>query len=39
VDDLEPYQPGAVTNTLLLGEQTMDYEVRVFTVSATYRFQ
>ena len=39
VDELEPYQPAVVSNTLLLGERTMDYEVRVFTVSATYRFQ
>ena len=39
VDGLDPYDPTVVSSTLLLGEQTMDYEVRVFTVSASYRFQ
>ena len=39
VDGLEPYDPNVVANTLLLGNTTMDYEVRVFTVSASYRFQ
>ncbi len=39
VDALDPYDPTVVARTLLLGEKTMDYEVRVFTVSATYRFQ
>ena len=39
VDGLVPYDPTVVARTLLLGEQTMDYEVRVFTVSAIYRFQ
>ena len=39
IDGLEPYDPTVVARTLLLGEQTMDYEVRVFTVSASYRFQ
>ena len=39
VDGLEPYDPLVVSNTLLLGNTTMDYEVRVFTVSAIYKFQ
>lgn len=39
VDGLDPYDPTVVANTLLLGNTTMDYEVRVFTVSASYRFQ
>jgi MtrB/PioB family decaheme-associated outer membrane protein len=39
VDGLEPYDPTAVANTLLLGDTTMDYEVRVFMVSASYKFQ
>ena len=39
VDGLAPYDPSVVQNTLLLGQKTMDYEVRVFTVSASYRFQ
>ncbi len=39
IDGLEPYDPTVVARTLLLGEQTMDYEVRVFTISAIYRFQ
>jgi MtrB/PioB family decaheme-associated outer membrane protein len=39
VDNLEPYDPTVVARTLLLGNKTMDYEVRVFTVSASYRFQ
>ncbi len=39
VDGLDPYEPTVVANTLLLGNTTMDYEVRVFTVSASYRFQ
>ena len=39
VDNLEPYDPNVVASTLLLGNTTMDYEVRVFTVSASYRFQ
>ncbi len=38
-DGLEPYDPTVVANTLLLGNTTMDYEVRVFTVSASYKFQ
>ena len=38
IDGLEPYDPTVVANTLLLGNTTMDYEVRVFTVSASYRF-
>ena len=39
VDGLDPYDPAVVANTLLLGNTTMDYEVRVFTVSASYKFQ
>lgn len=39
VDGLQPYDNTVVGQTLLLGQQTMDYEVRVFTVSASYRFQ
>ena len=39
VDGLQPYDQTVVANTLLLGNTTMDYEVRVFTVSASYRFQ
>ncbi len=39
VDGLDPYDPTVVANTLLLGNTTMDYEVRVFTVSASYKFQ
>jgi MtrB/PioB family decaheme-associated outer membrane protein len=38
VDGLDPYDPAVVANTLLLGTTTMDYEVRVFTVSAIYKF-
>ena len=37
VDGLPVYSTG--TGILLLGEETMDYEVRVFTVSAVYKFQ
>ena len=37
VDDLPVYTTGS--GMLLLGEETMDYEVRVFTVSASYKFQ
>ena len=37
VDDLPVYTTGS--GILLLGEETMDYEVRVFTVSASYKFQ
>jgi len=39
VDGLTPYNDNVVANTLLLGNTTMDYEVRVFTVSASYKFQ
>ncbi|UCB56394.1 MAG: MtrB/PioB family outer membrane beta-barrel protein [Thiotrichales bacterium] len=39
VDGLQPYDPGVVAGTLLLGNQTMDYDVHVVTVSASYRFQ
>lgn len=38
VDGLEPYDNDVVLKTLLLGNTTMDYEVRVFTVSASYKF-
>ena len=38
VDGLEPYDPLAVENTLLLGNETLDYDVYVITVSATYRY-
>jgi len=37
VDDLPVYTTGS--GILLLGNETMDYEVRVFTVSASYKFQ
>ena len=36
---VDGFEPDTVDKTLLLGGQTMDYEVRVVTVSATYRFQ
>lgn len=39
VDGLEPYDPTVVARTLLLGNETMDYDVNVFTISAVYRFQ
>ena len=39
IDGLEAYDPTAVARTLLLGNETMDYEVRVFTLSAVYKFQ
>ena len=38
VDDLQPYDPLAVENTLLLGNETLDYSVYVITVSASYRY-
>ena len=38
-DNLEPYDPAVVANTLLLGNTTMNYDVSVFTVSAVYKFQ
>ncbi len=38
VDGLQPYDPLAVENTLLLGNETLDYNVYVITVSATYRY-
>ena len=37
VDGLPVYTSGS--GILLLGNETMDYEVRVFTVSASYKFQ
>jgi len=37
VDDLPAYTPNS--GILLLGNTTMDYEVRVITVSASYKFQ
>ena len=39
VDGLQPYDPTVVANTLLLGNQTMDYNVHVVSVSAIYKFQ
>ncbi len=38
VDGLIPYDQTAVANTLLLGSETLDYNVYVVTVSASYRF-
>jgi MtrB/PioB family decaheme-associated outer membrane protein len=38
VDGLEPYDPLAVENTLLLGNETLDYDVYVITVSANFRY-
>ena len=38
-DGLQPYDPTVVANTLLLGNQTMDYNVHVVSVSAIYKFQ
>ncbi len=36
---VDGFEPDTVANTLLLGERTMDYDVNVVTISATYRFQ
>ena len=38
VDGLQPYDPLAVENTLLLGNTTLDYNVYVITASAIYRY-
>jgi MtrB/PioB family decaheme-associated outer membrane protein len=38
VDGLQPYDPLTVANTLLLGNETLDYNAYVITVSASYRY-
>ena len=38
VDGLVPYDPLTVPGTLLLGNETLDYDVYVVTVSASYRY-
>jgi len=38
IDGWSPYDPAAVPNTLLFGNQTLDYDVHVITASASYRF-
>lgn len=38
VDGLQPYDPTTVARTLLLGNQTLDYNVYVVTLSASYRY-
>ncbi|NOQ87926.1 MAG: MtrB/PioB family outer membrane beta-barrel protein, partial [Gammaproteobacteria bacterium] len=38
VDGLQVYDPLAVENTLLLGNETLDYNTYVITVSANYRY-
>jgi hypothetical protein len=38
IDGLLPYDPAAVENVLLLGNETLDYNVYVITASASYRF-
>jgi MtrB/PioB family decaheme-associated outer membrane protein len=38
VDGLQPYNPAVASNILLLGNQTLDYDVHVITASASYRF-
>jgi len=38
IDDLLAYDPTAVENTLLLGNETLDYDTYVVTVSASYRY-
>jgi MtrB/PioB family decaheme-associated outer membrane protein len=38
IDDLQPYDPTVVANTLLLGNETLDYDVYVVTLSASYRY-
>lgn len=38
VDGLQPYDPATVANTLLLGNETLDYSVYVITVSVSYRY-
>jgi len=38
VDGLQPYDPAAVENVLLLGNETLDYNVYVLTASLSYRY-
>jgi MtrB/PioB family decaheme-associated outer membrane protein len=38
VDGIPSYDPATVANTLLLGNETLDYSVYVITVSASYRY-
>ena len=38
VDGLQPYDPAVVENTLLPGNETLDYNVYVITASASYKF-
>lgn len=38
VDGLQPYDPTEVANTLLLGNEELDYHVHVVTASASYNF-
>ena len=38
VDGLQPYDPAAVEGTLLLGNETLDYNAYVITASASYRY-
>jgi MtrB/PioB family decaheme-associated outer membrane protein len=38
VDGLEPYDAAAVADALLLGNETLDYDVYAVTVSASYRY-
>ena len=39
VDGLLPYEPTVVNNTLLMGNETLDYNVYVVSLSAIYKFQ
>ena len=38
VDGLQPYDPLVVENTLLLGNEALDYDVYVITLSASYKY-
>jgi len=38
VDGLQPYDPTVAAGILLLGNETLDYDVHVVTASASYRF-
>jgi len=38
IDGLQPYDPTTATNILLLGNETLDYNVYVITVSASYKY-
>jgi len=38
IDGLQPYDPATVAGILLLGNETLDYNVHVVTASASYRF-